>query len=124
MSDKNLFVRSNGSSILHFHDATNFSQVSTLEVRSNGVPVPLLNELEYAKGFIYANVYGVSDEARRILKIDPLSGEVKALVDLHALCEKEKVTYHRELNGIAYNPVLDLFYITGKNWQFIYALRW
>lgn len=124
MPDKKLFVRSDGSSVLHFHNATDFSETGTLQVRRAGIPVPNLNELEYAKGSLFANIYGVSAEARRIIEINPASGDVTAEIDLEALCKKEKVTFHRELNGIAYNPEQDVFYITGKNWDFIYAVRW
>lgn len=124
MPDENLFIRSNGTSFLYFHNPNDFSFVRTIEVKNDGKSVPFLNELEYAKGKIYANVYGIGRDAQRILEIDPNNGHVTAEIDFKDLCVKEKAGLQREFNGIAYNTEKDLFYVTGKNWQFIYAVRW
>jgi glutamine cyclotransferase len=120
--EKDLFVRSDGTANLHFHKSENFEEIGILNVTRSGAPVNKLNELEFAKGRIFANVWGTNAEAQKILEIDPDTGKVVAEIDLQSICALEKVVINRELNGIAYNPEQDLFFITGKNWKYIYIL--
>lgn len=124
MPDKQRFARSNGSAQVHFHNAIDFTESSVIEVRRNGIPLHHINELEYARGRLYANVYGTSAQAQHIFEIDPETGNVTAEIDFQSLCASELLTVNRELNGIAYNSKQDIFYITGKNWRFIYLVRW
>lgn len=124
MSDRQSFVRSDGTSRLHLHNATSFTEEGTIEVRRAGVPLKFLNELEYARGNIYANLFGISAEAQHIIEINPSSGEVTAEIDMRTQCQEEGISFNRELNGIAYDPDEDVFYVTGKNWKKIYVVRW
>jgi glutaminyl-peptide cyclotransferase len=86
--------------------------------------VSRLNELEFARGRLYANVW-YSD---RIAVIDPGSGAVESWLDLSALRkgfarppgwdERENV-----LNGIAFDPRRGHFFVTGKRWPVLYEIR-
>ncbi len=82
--------------------------------------IPYLNELEFIKGFIYANVYTTND----LVKIDPGSGLVVAKLDLSSLANEVKSLYRGSLetNGIAYDSLTNKTYITGKMWPKIYEI--
>jgi glutamine cyclotransferase len=95
--------------------------VKTLAVTENGYGLYALNELEFIKGYIYANVWMTS----RIVKIDPSSGFVVAALDLKSLTDK--VLQHNrnlnELNGIAYDSITDRLLVTGKLWPEFYEIK-
>jgi len=105
-------VQSDGSARLTFRDAESFAPLRTLTVTLTGQPLRHLNELECAEGWIWANVYG-SD---RIVRVDPASGQVGALVDASGLLTSEESAGAGVLNGIAYRPDTETFYLTGKLW--------
>ncbi len=111
-------VMSNGTHRLTYRDAEDFGWLSTVEVRLAGEPVSDLNELEFAEGQLYANVWGED----RIVRVDPGSGEVSAVIDAADLlspAEKERVDV---LNGIAYDPMSKTFWLTGKFWPKLFQV--
>jgi glutaminyl-peptide cyclotransferase len=110
--------RSDGSSSLWLHDQTTFAQQGRLEVRLRGEPVEQLNELECAEGWIYANVLG-SDE---IVRIDPGSGRVVAVIDASGLLGTNPGQRAGPLNGIAYRSESQTFLLTGKNWPKLFEV--
>ena len=86
----------------------------------NGLARDSLNELEYIKGFIYANIW----MSNHIVKIDTGSGEVIGKIDLTGLAQD---AFRRNpnvdvLNGIAYDSTNDKIYVTGKLWSRIYQI--
>ncbi len=114
---------SDGSATLTIRDPDSFEHPGSLPVSWQGQPIPRLNELEYANGYIYANVW-MSDE---IIKIDRASGEVLQRIDLSelralALPEDRPRDDNAVLNGIAHIEG-DRFYVTGKRWHMIFELR-
>lgn len=108
-------VMSDGSATLVWREATSFAETDRVEVRLAGRPVINLNELECAEGWIYANVWG-SD---RILRIDPTSGEVVAVIDAAPLRQRFENPPDEDavLNGIAYRETTATFFLTGKLWS-------
>ena len=85
------------------------------------VPSQLLNELECVGDHIYANAWNTHN----ILRIDKWTGDVTALIDASALltdAEKANLTSGAVLNGIAYNPESDTFFITGKHWNKLFEV--
>jgi glutamine cyclotransferase len=116
---RNLIV-SDGSSVLYFYDPEYFNQVKQLDVCNNKGLVTNLNELEYAEGAIWANVYGQPF----IIKIDTQTGKVFARLNLESLFPKDMPRdYDHVLNGIAYNPDSKTFFVTGKLWPLMYEIR-
>jgi glutamine cyclotransferase len=103
-------IMSNGTEYITFRDPKSFTVNRTIQVYDNVGPRPMLNELEYANGLIYANVY----QTNTILVIDPHSGKVLQEVDAHLMTDLAKGTAGDVLNGIAYNPKTKTFFITGK----------
>jgi len=114
------YIMSNGSDTLYFRSKS-FAVTKKICVRFNGEPVQNLNELEYANGNIYANVW----YSNNIVEISPKTGVVTRVIDCNALVRKAAPTSSEAvLNGIAYNPKTHAFYITGKNWKTIFLVRW
>ncbi len=112
-------IRSDGSNKLYFHDPKTFRLLRSIKVTINGQYVSNINELEYARGLIWANVW----KDNRIIAIDPTSGIVQASADLSTLAQQQQVTSAEAvLNGIAYDPQKDAFWVTGKYWPALYLL--
>lgn len=114
-------IMSDGTDTLTFLNPSTLQEVKILTVTENGSPLMNLNELEYIKGFIYANVW----ETNYIVKIDPSNGKVLGKLDLTSLTleAKNKNTRIDALNGIAYDAVTDKIYVTGKFWPNIYQIN-
>lgn len=118
-TDGKSLIVSDGSSVLYFYDPEYLNQIGQLDVSHNKGLAINLNELEYVDGSIWANVYGES----YIVKIDAETGKVLARLDLEALYPKEmEHDYDHVLNGIAYNPDSNTYYVTGKLWPLIYEI--
>lgn len=117
-TDSSQFIMSNGSSSIVFRDSQ-FNIVREINVSLDGMFVSRLNELEYVHGKIYANVF----QTDRILEIDPSSGAVTKIIDCAAIVAAENPPNNDAvLNGIAYLPQSNTFYLTGKLWRKIYQV--
>ena len=114
------FVMSDGSDVLTFRHLETFAPLGSVRVARNGEPVTRLNELECVGGLVYANIW-LTDS---IAVIDPAQGTVAALVDASGLAgmldDREGVDV---LNGIAYRPDRDRFYLTGKLWPNLFEVE-
>lgn len=117
-TDGRSVIVSDGTSYLTFLDARTLQPQRTLAVTDGGQPVNELNELEWVKGEVWANVWHTS----RIARIDPATGRVKGWLDLAALVpavsDPEGV-----LNGIAYDAAANRLLVTGKLWPRLYEIR-
>lgn len=116
-------IMSDGSNKLYHITPSNFNIIKQVEVYDNNGPVEQLNELEYVNGLVWANVW-LTD---RIVAIDPETGAVKAELDMSALlkpAERAKINDKDDvLNGIAYNPEKDTYYLTGKHWPKLFEVK-
>jgi len=112
---------SDGTNNLTYLDPTTLTPTKTLSVTEKGYPVDKLNELEFIKGFIYANIWTTDF----IVKIDPANGEVVGKFDLSALANEAKgINLNADvLNGIAYDSISDKVYVTGKRWANVYEIQ-
>jgi glutamine cyclotransferase len=124
------WISSDGSHVLHFFDRATHSSddsawtsSSNLSVMNGPKPEGKLNELEYARGAVFANVF----QDNRIVQIDPATGCVSGELDLSGLMREAGIDLQASpesvLNGIAYRPETDTFFITGKNWPTIYEVQ-
>lgn len=120
-NDSTYLIGTNNGNGLFYYEPGTFKLVKRLDVTENDAPAVNINELEYVNGYIYANQW----QYPYILKIDPATGNVVAKMDLTSLIQQEKVSNPNAefLNGIAYNPQTNKFYVTGKNWSKIYQLQ-
>ncbi|RNA62075.1 glutamine cyclotransferase [Chryseobacterium nematophagum] len=115
--DGNNLIASDGSKILYFLDAKDPSKlVKYIAVAGSSQAYDQLNELEYYKGFIYANVW----QKPIILKINPSNGEVVGKFDFTDIAKKNTKGSDDVLNGIAFKG--DHMLVTGKNWTKIYEV--
>ena len=116
--DGNNLIMSNGTQYLVFIDPESHQITSELQVLDNNNPVTQINELEFIKGEIYANIW-YSEE---IAIINPQTGKVRAWINLTDI-ENSPLSSQDVLNGIAYDPINDHLFITGKNWPHLFELE-
>jgi glutaminyl-peptide cyclotransferase len=89
-------------------------------VRDGNAPVESLNELEYVKGEIFANVW----QTDRIARISPKTGKVTGWIDLKGLLDPRDAAQGVDvLNGIAYDAAKDRLFVTGKLWPKLFEIR-
>ncbi len=117
--DGQQLVMSDGSAWLTFRDPATFRPLRRVRVTLSGRPVRRLNELECVEGSVYANVWTTD----RIVRIDPDSGRVTALVDASGLLGEQERRGADVLNGIAWVPETERFLLTGKNWPWLFEVR-
>ncbi len=116
----NRLIMSDGSNVLYIIDPGMFLPVSQLEVYDNKSKVSDLNELEYIKGEIWANIWNTD----LIARIDPHSGKVLAYIDLKGIMNDPSFdTSVNVLNGIAYDSDNDRIFVTGKNWHRLFEIK-
>ena len=85
-----------------------------------GRPVVYLNELEYVKGEVFANVW----QTDRIARISPKTGLVTGWIDLKGLLSaRDQAQGVDVLNGIAYDAAGDRLFVTGKLWPKVFEIR-
>ena len=118
--DGKQLIMSDGTSTLYYLDPKTFALTGKIEVSYEGAPVVKLNELEYIKGQIYANVW----QTDRIARISPKTGEVVAWIDLGGLLQRENYQGKADvLNGIAYDAKKGRLFVTGKLWPKVYEIK-
>jgi glutaminyl-peptide cyclotransferase len=117
-SDGKRLIMSDGSATLRFLDPKTVRETGRVVVRHAGVPVSNLNELEFIKGEIYANVW----QTERIARIAPATGRVTAWIDLRGLLNSREAAGVDVLNGIAYDAAGDRLFVTGKLWPRIFEI--
>lgn len=118
-SDGRRLVLSDGTDRLSLRDPATFAETGSLRVTLAGRPLPALNELEWAEGHLWANVW-MTDE---IVAIDLGTGRVTMTVDCSGLLEAAERRSADVLNGIAFVPERGTFLLTGKLWPRLFEVR-
>jgi glutaminyl-peptide cyclotransferase len=123
--------------IIKFMDPNTFKTVRTMPVfREDGRPLIQINELEWIKGEIWANIWHSEDpnilgKPNYIVRIDPSSGKILGWIDLAGISPddqpKDDDPYdpkaENTLNGIAYDAANDRIFVTGKKWKKLYEIK-
>jgi len=117
--DGTRIIMSDGSSSLRFLEPETLKETGRLPVKDAGKPVLELNELEFVKGEILANVW----KTERIARISPKTGQVIGWVDLSGLLDPRDATGVDVMNGIAYDAAGDRLFVTGKLWPKLFEIR-
>ena len=113
------FVMSNGSDSLYWRNSK-FETVRAVKVSIDGNVCTNLNELEAANGFVYANIW----YQPVIVEIVPSSGKVRRIIDCRNLVALGAPQPTQDvLNGIAWCESSKTFYLTGKNWRYVFEVR-
>jgi glutamine cyclotransferase len=119
-NDGSSLIMSDGTHQLRFLDPDDFIVRRTISVYDGSRPLRELNELEYIKGELYANIW--HDD--RIARIDPQSGKLLGWIDLRGLlAPSERRDPEAVLNGIAYDAAQDRLFVTGKLWPKLFEIR-
>ena len=119
--DGKRIIMSDGTAELRFWDPETLKEIGRITVTHEGQPVVKLNELEWVKGEIYANVW----ETFRIARIDPASGRVVGWIDVTGILPEvdRKAGFTDVLNGIAYDARGDRLFVTGKRWPKLFEIK-
>jgi glutaminyl-peptide cyclotransferase len=117
--DGTRLILSDGNPVLRFLDPATGRETGRVPVTDRGRPVVDLNELEFVRGSVLANVWHTD----RIAVIDPATGNVTAWIDLTGLRPAaSRQDAEAVLNGIAYDEAGDRLFVTGKRWPALYEI--
>ena len=118
-TDGAAIIMSNGTASLVWRDPATFAVQKTITVTDHGTPVSQLNELEWVKGEIWANIW----QSEQIARIDPATGNVTGWIDLKGILPSIDRTGSEDvMNGIAYDAARDRLFVTGKLWSKLYEI--
>ena len=118
--DGETLIMSDGSEHLVRRDPETFAALDSITVTLDGRPLTGLNELEFAEGWIYANIW----QTDWIARIDAATGDVAALIDASRLRARLALAADGDsvLNGIAYRDDRATFLLTGKHWPLMFEV--
>jgi glutamine cyclotransferase len=119
--DGKSLILSDGTHQLRFLDPTTFQEQRRISVYDRDGRVGELNELEYVKGEIFANLW--FEREGMVVRVDPKDGNILGWIDLRGLKAKQDGPEADILNGIAYDPAQDRLYVTGKKWSKLFEIR-
>lgn len=117
-TDGTNLIMSDGTDALRVLDPQTFAERRRVRVTANGVAVERLNELEWMKGDVLANIWQTDEVAR----IDLATGKVRAWIDLRGLLTPREREATDVLNGIAYDAAGDRLFVTGKLWPKLFEI--
>jgi len=118
--DGERLVMSNGTATLTFRDPNSFAVLGSVEVMLDGDEISQINELECVNGQVVANVW----KSSALIVIEPSTGEVVGTIDAGALVrDADQDDSNAVLNGIAFDPATETFWLTGKYWPTMYNVR-
>lgn len=119
-TDGRSLIMTDGTHQIRFLDPITFKVTRTIGVFSHGQPLTQLNELEYIKGELFANIW----RTQSVVRIDPATGAVRGLIDFSGLLAPGDYAPGVDvLNGIAYDAAGDRLFVTGKNWPKLFEVR-
>ena len=123
-TDGKVIYMDDGSPQIRIWDPDTLEEKNRFTVTDEGKPVENLNELEWVKGELFANIW----QTDRIARIDPKTGKVVGWIDLTGLLAPSDIVDTGDfktdvLNGIAYDAQHDRLFVTGKNWPKLFEIK-
>lgn len=119
-NDGRFLIMSDGTNAITFLNPETFQVQKIVYVYDKGQPLPNINELEYIKGVLYANIW----HADKVVQIDPALGEIIGWIDFSGLRSPEaQQNQEAVLNGIAYDSASDQLFVTGKLWDKLFEVK-
>lgn len=118
--DGTRLIMSDGTAFLRFLNPATQRETGRVQVRDGRVPVEHLNELEFVKGEVLANVW----QTERVARIDPRTGRVTGWIDFAGLLSPADAARGADvMNGIAYDAATDRLFVTGKLWPKLFEVK-
>jgi glutamine cyclotransferase len=119
--DDHRLIMSDGTPVLRFLDPLTLKETGHVTVTEAGRPIENLNELEYVKGEVYANIW----QTNRIARIDPRTGKILGWIDITGLLPGAPAPDQTDAapNGIAYDAKGDRLFVTGKLWPYLFEIK-
>lgn len=118
-NDGSHIYMSDGSSQIRVWDPKTLAEQRRINVHDGTRPIDQLNELEYIRGEIYANVWQTDE----IVRIDPADGHVIAWIDMAGILSSEDRAHADVLNGIAWDAAANRLFVTGKLWPKLFHIE-
>jgi glutamine cyclotransferase len=122
-NDGSRLYMSDGTTQIRVWDPVSFEEQHRLTVHDGARRVPSLNELEFVRGEILANVWMTDTIAR----ISPKDGRVVGWINLGGLLTKAEqdqvMVAGGVMNGIAYDAQGDRLFVTGKLWPKLFEIK-
>ncbi|MBV9215796.1 MAG: glutaminyl-peptide cyclotransferase [Acidobacteria bacterium] len=129
-----------GTHVLKVAEPDTFKTLKTIPImRDDGKPLMQMNELEWVKGELWANIWHSEDPAilgkrNYIARIDLNSAKLLGWIDLEGISPDDVPApahandpydpkKENTLNGIAYDAANDRIFVTGKNWKKLYEIK-
>ncbi|WP_090295653.1 glutaminyl-peptide cyclotransferase [Flagellimonas zhangzhouensis] len=123
-NDGEKIYKSDGTEKIWLLDPETLDEKGHIETVTNKSIFNKANELEYVTGKLYANVY----QNQSMMIIDASSGVIEGVINFGGLesqvdkgPEWDKV--NSVLNGVAYHPERETFFVTGKNWNKLFEVK-
>jgi glutamine cyclotransferase len=120
-------IMSDGTYVIRFINPETFQTIRTIFVNDeNGKPLTQLNELEFVKGEIWANIWHSEKigKPNHIARIDPQSGKLLGWIDLSGISPEDvQKDSENTLNGVAYDAAADRIFVTGKKWKKLFEIK-
>jgi glutaminyl-peptide cyclotransferase len=117
--DTTRLIMSDGSPVIRFLDPKTQAETGRIVVLDGRRPVSNLNELEYVKGEIWANIW----QTFRIARISPQTGTVLGWIDFSGILKGVDAADVDVMNGIAYDAKRDRLFVTGKLWPKVFEVK-
>jgi glutamine cyclotransferase len=119
-NDSHVIYMTDGTSQIRCLNPITLREQRRITIHDGKQPVTMLNELEYVRGEIYANIW----HSDRIARIAPINGSVIGWIDLSALVSSQDLHNNEAvLNGIAYDSMGDRLFLTGKLWPKLFEIK-
>jgi glutaminyl-peptide cyclotransferase len=116
---QNIYM-SDGTAQIRIWDPFTLQEKRRITVHDAGRPVLNLNELEWVRGEIYANIW----QTDRIARISPVDGRVLGWIDMAGILPASERTGNEDvLNGIAYDVLGNRLFVTGKLWPKLFEIK-
>ncbi|MGC4051667.1 MAG: glutaminyl-peptide cyclotransferase [Paludibaculum sp.] len=118
-NDGSTIYMTDGTSQIRCLDPATMKELRRIQVHDGADKVPEINELEYIRGELWANVW----RTEKIVRISPKDGRVLGWVDLTGILGAEKSSRVDVMNGIAYDAMGDRLFVTGKYWPKVFEIK-
>ncbi len=118
-NDGSQIYMDDGSATIRVWDATTLAEKKRITVHDGIRPIERLNELEWVRGEIWANIW----QTNRIARISPADGRVLGWIECDGILSAADSAGVDVMNGIAYDSFGDRVFVTGKLWPKLFEIK-